>query len=252
MNGRVVIAFLAFASCVFPYAPEAVEREYPGMSDGGYTGMILVPGPRLVRSGWYGAGIHRGKLKGAIGILNVMEAGLVFPDLFDQPALEDWRTDTIGIAKIGMAPPDRFQFLPAVGGGIENNYDMKRESMFVTAEWDISILGWMFEFCGGYGTGRFLKEPFGGIGIIPGKLLGSSLKFMAEYCARKGIGGARFALSRDLRLDFGLLMDASPQNEETKGDLETWKIKMDRGLLGASKTDRATRPRAKKAVTPAI
>ena len=62
---------------------------------------------------------------------------------------------------------------------------------------------------------------------------GYSLKFVAEYAGRQADVGVRIALSRNLRLDFVMLMNAGPAGEDGDG---RWLVKFDRGLLGASTT----------------
>lgn len=84
----------------------------------------------------------------------------------------------------------------------------------------------------GIGTGRFFNQTFMGVGVIPLTLFGSTLKFIAEYAGKQADVGARFALSKNLRLDFVVLMNSF---DDAGSGAQRWSLKVERGLLGASK-----------------
>jgi hypothetical protein len=202
----------------------------------------------MLRGNWYAAGIHQGSLKAAYGAFGIGEFGFILPDLVDKPGEREWRIETRGFAKVGLDFRPFSRLAPAVAFGGDNNTEMGLETLYGAVSWDFTLFGWPLEINGGAGTGRLRNEAFGGLGVIPVPFFGYSLKFIAEYAGRKADAGARIALSRNLRLDFVMLMDAAPRPE---GGRERWLIKFNRGLLGASTTGRVTlfdpKPRAKPA-----
>jgi hypothetical protein len=221
--------------------------EFPGLSRMGPTGLVLAPSGDILRRNWYAAGVHQGSLKAAYGLFGLAEIGFVLPDLVQKPGEEQWRTETRGFAKAGWDFRPFGRWAPAVAAGGENNTEFGHETLYGTATWDLKVFGWPVDINGGLGTGRLRNEAFGGFGVIPVSFFGYSLKFVAEYAGRQADIGARIALSRNLRLDFVMLMTAGPRSEDGN---EAWLVKFDRGLLGASTTGQVKLPDPRKA--PAI
>jgi len=229
-------------SCYLAIWPSSVHpREFSGMSAGGPTGLVLAPTGTILRGNWYAAGLHRGIVKASYGLFDLAEVGFVLPDLFDQPNATAWKNQSRVFSKLGFDASYWSAWLPALAAGAENSYNWKNESIYFLGTWYIPFGGWSFELNGGYGSGRFYHEPIGGLGVIPGSLLGNAMKFVAEYAGHQADIGARFALSRSLRLDFVMLIDAFPPVME--GGNKEWLIRMDKGFLGASRSDRAIRAR---------
>jgi hypothetical protein len=215
----------------------ASSREFSGLSAGGPTGLVIAPTGTVLRGNWYAAGLHRGIVKAAYGLFDAAEVGLVLPDLFDQPNAFAWKNQSRLFSKLGFNASDYSPWLPAFAFGAENSYNWDNESLYFVGTWYVPVSSWTFEVNGGYGTGRFCREPFGGLGVIPGNLLGNAMKFVAEYAGHKADIGARFALSRSLRLDFVLLLNAIPPGNNSAE--KEWLIRIDKGFLGASRADRA-------------
>jgi len=235
--GSAILALFT-GSIVLAAAP--VEREFSGLSAGGPTGSVLAPNATLLRSNWYAIGLHRGIVKAVYGFFDAAEAGFVLPDLFSQPNATAWQNQSRVFTKIGFDASDYSFKLPALAVGAENSYNWENESIYGVATWFLAVKSWRLELNGGYGTGRFNREPFGGIGVIPVNLLGNTIKFVAEYAGHQADIGARIALARSLRLDFVFLINAVPPSA-FDGKRDTWYIRIDKGFLGASRADRAFR-----------
>ena len=77
-NAQLVVVMLREAVVVRYRAP---ERGFAGHTDAGPTGLILVPSGRVLRSGWWAAGLHRGVVKTSVGIWCVAEGGSTGPVL---------------------------------------------------------------------------------------------------------------------------------------------------------------------------
>jgi len=229
-----------------PFPAEA--REFPGLSLRGPSGLVLVPTGQIFRSDCYAIGLHRGMLKAAYGLLGLMECGVATPDLYDQPNATAWRAQTTGFLKLGIdALPDRW-WAPGLAAGAENSFwnmavrkadavtgetAREAETYYCTGSWDWRILTWPVEATVGGGTGRFLGRAFGALDVIPTSIFGSTLKFFAEYAGRAADFGTRFALSRNLRLDFAMEMNVDRRVSGATGG--RWSITMDRGIIGASR-----------------
>lgn len=233
---RFINILIALMACSY-----AFSREFSGLSAGGESGLVLTPNALLVRHNWYAAGLHRGIVKAVYGLFDVAEAGFVLPDLFNKPNAGAWKNQSRVFSKIAYNASDFSAWLPAVAFGAENSYNWENETLFFVGTWFVPVYGWTFELNGGYGTGRFNREPLGGIGVIPGPLLGNAIKFVAEYAGHQADIGARFALARNLRLDFVMLLDALPPGCNSVE--REWMIRFDKGFLGASRTDRGIKPR---------
>jgi len=228
-----IIAFLSG----FTVCSSSLCREFSGLSAGGPTGLVLTPNGSLLRSNWYAAGLHRGMVKAAYGLFDIAETGFVLPDLFEQPNATIWKNQSRIFSKVGFNGSDLSNWLPAVAVGVENSYNWQNESIYIAGTWFISVKKWTLELNGGYGTGRFCREPFGGLGVIPGNLLGNAVKFVAEYSGHQADIGARFALAKSLRLDFVMLINAVPPSaNQTEKE---WMFRIDKGFLGASRADKA-------------
>src|SRR6185503_7454585 len=89
---------------------------------------------------------------------------------------------------------------------VEGAVAREAESYYAVGSWDWRFASWPVEATVGVGTGRFLGRAFGGIGVIPMTFFGSTLKFFGEFSGRAADFGARFALSKYLRLDFAMEM----------------------------------------------
>ena len=217
---------------------------FPGLSAEGPSGTVLVPTAQVVRANWYAMGLHRGIIKAAYGLFGISEAGIVLPDIFDMPNEEDFIDKSRGFVKIVLDFPGNSWFIPGIGAGTENSITRTRGSEYAIATWEYWSPKLSIEGTVGYGNGRFLNAPFGGIGIVPGRILAGAMKFLVEYSAQKAAIGTRIALSKYLRLDFVLLLNATPP--ETFEGQNLWLIKIERGFLGASTTDQAFRPARKR------
>ena len=229
----LLISILAgFTAC-----SKSLCREFSGLSAGGPTGLVLTPNGSLLRSNWYAAGLHRGMVKAAYGLFDVAETGFVLPDLFEQPNSTIWKNQSRIFSKVGFNISDLSHWIPAVAVGFENSYNWRNESIYIAGTWFIPVKKWTVELNGGYGTGRFFREPFGGLGVIPGNLLGNAVKFVAEYSGHQADIGARFALAKSLRLDFVMLLKAvPPASNQSENE---WLFRIDKGFLGASRADKA-------------
>jgi hypothetical protein len=241
-------AFLALClGCLAP-AGRVLAREFPGLSQRGPTGLVLVPTGQFIRSNYYAVGLHRGVLKAAYGVLDILEFGVATPDLYDQPNSIAWKTETTGFVKVGYDGWGDSWWLPGLAAGAENslwNMAVKRrdaitgpaareaESYYGLGSWDWRIASWPVEATVGGGTGRFAGRVFGAVGVIPTTFFGSTMKFFGEYAGRAADVGARIALSRTLRLDFAMEMNAD--RESLPGGGKQWTITMNRGLIGASR-----------------
>jgi hypothetical protein len=207
--------------------------------------MVLVPTGQVVRADWYAAGLHRGSLKAAIGILDVSEIGFVLPDVYDEPNRRAWLDETHGFVKLGGEFHPSAWWFPGLAVGAEDsvgwmavkaggkNEDVKDspnlESLYAVGTWWWTVLSWPVEASVGGGTGRYEKKAFGALSFIPSTFFGNTLKFTAEYAGAAASVGARFALSRTLRLDFAMLLHAI----QTPGT-GRYAITIDRGIMGAS------------------
>ena len=226
-----VVSLLAF---ILGQASFSQAQGFAGISMGGPTGMILCPSPSLVSGSWYGVGLHRGSMKASFGLFDLGEAGVKLPDLFDRPDNDAWGTLSTGHAKIALqGPGGAWSWLPSAGIGAENSPDRSQETYYATWSWRADVSQWPMELLLGYGTGRFLNNPFCGVSLMPYTYLGHSLKLIAEYAGEKAETGVRFALSRTLRLDFAVLLDA--QTTESDGS-HRYTLRIDRAILGASQT----------------
>lgn len=217
------------------------SREFSGLSAGGPTGLVLAPNGTVLHENWYAAGLHRGMVKAAYGFFDVAEAGFVLPDLFEQPNSYAWKNLSMVFSKFGFQASNYSAWLPSIGFGAENSYNWKNETLYGVGTWFFPAWKWYFELNGGYGTGRFLHQPFGGIGIIPANLLGNTVKFLAEYSGHQADIGARFALAKNLRLDFVMLLKALPPGDNPAEP--EWFLRFDKGFLGASRADKAVKDR---------
>jgi len=200
---------------------------------GGPTGLILCPSPGLLASNSYGA-VHRGSMKFSLGLADFAETGVKLPDLFDRPGRDDWKTLTRGHAKVALpSPGGPWSWIPASGVGAENSPDQTDETYYATGIWRATVSQWPLELLLGYGTGRFDRNPFYGITLMPYTYLGHSIKFMAEYGGHNADAGVRFALSKTLRLDFAMIMDT--ERIEADG-ARKYSFRINRAILGASQT----------------
>jgi len=220
------------------------------MTISGPTGLITVPTGQVLRGNWYAYGLHRGAVKAAVGVLDFTEFGIALPDLYDDPNRHIWLNDTHAFFKVGGEHLPCHWWAPGIAGGAENSVlrltreagistregkrSENRESLYVAGTWYWNVFSWPVEATVGAGTGRFLRKAFGGASVIPTTLFGSTLKFTGEYAGNGANVGARFALSRYLRLDFAMLLNAV-QNRSRDGRLT---ITIDRGIIGASQADR--------------
>ncbi len=224
----------------------APERGFPGLSQSGPTGLLLVPSGRVLRSAWWAAGLHRGVVKTSVGIWGVGEAGATAPDIYENLNSDDWGSRTILFVKVsgelfgqlgrdeyGMAPAWR-GLVPVPAAGIENSPYRDAETVYGAATWDWRLIGIQADLHAGWGTGRFNREAFFGLGLVPSFLLGSTLKLTGEYAGQRGISGLRFAISRTLRLDFGMQFAVVPRPAPRDG----WSITMDGATLGVSQSGR--------------
>lgn len=234
-------------------APDPVSaREFPGLSLRGPSGLILVPTGQVIKADNYAVGLHRGMLKAGYGVFGVMECGVATPDLYDQPDAAAWRGQTTGFVKVGMDAIADHWWAPGLAAGAENSFwnmtvrkqeavtgqaAHEAETYYCTGSWGWRVLKWPVEATIGAGTGRFLGRAFGALDVIPTTIFGSTLKFFAEYAGRAADIGARFALSRNLRLDFSMEMHADHRESGPSG--ERWSITMDRGMIGASRVGSA-------------
>ena len=234
------------------------ERQFSGLSEAGPTGLILVPTGDTLHSGAFAFGLHRGVTKLATAYWGV-EAGLRSPDLYDNPNVEDWNDATVFFTKLTVSGlirrflgggPERL-WAPSLAAGAEDSLrhlftatlslgrgrtaagEADPRTYYGVASWAFRLGSWPLEATGGLGNGRFASHVFGGLSIIPASLFGSTLKFVGEYAGRQADAGARIALSRNLRLDFGFLLKAWPE-PGTAG--RHWAVSIDRGLVGASQT----------------
>lgn len=260
MQRRVLAITLAVAAGI---SQMAEARAFPGLTQGGPSGLVLVPTGQVLDSNWYAVGLHRGILKASYGLLGYIETGASLPDLFDELDSREkwyirWGREVTFFMKVGHKfSPSRW-WIPGVAVGAENSlrrsaetlglatrrtlspspkpeFRRSAETLYFTGSWGYRLGSWPMETTVGVGTGRFFNQIFVGIGVIPKTLFGNTLKFIGEYAGKKADIGARFALSKNLRLDFVVLMDTFGTGPEA----QRWSIKVQRGLLGASKASRA-------------
>ena len=200
---------------------------------GGPSGLVLVPTGQVVRPGWYAIGLNRGSLKAAYG-LPLTEAGVALPDLFDSLNAKKWGSGTRGFIKVGGDLfPAAWWWSPGLAAGAENSLRGDSKTFYLAATWDGRIRSWPMEATVGAGTGRFENRAFAAIGIIPASVFGRTMKFIAEYAGRQADFGTRIALSKNLRLDFVMLINAHTYMQDGR---KMWTIRLDRGVLGASRT----------------
>lgn len=208
---------------------------------------MLVPTGQVVKRNFYALGLHRGMVKAAYGLFGYVEGGFATPDLYDQPNSIDWKTQGTGFIKAGYELLPESWWAPGLAVGAENSLwnmaqprkaivgpaALEAETYYAVGSWDWLIASWPVEASVGIGTGRFLGRAFGAVGVIPTTFFGSTLKFFGEFAGRAADFGARFALSRNLRLDFAMEMHAD-QARDSSG-VKRWSITLDRGMLGASR-----------------
>ncbi len=232
---RLLAAALAAATVASSGSGVAEIREFPGLTRHGPSGLVLVPTGHVIRPNWYAVGLHRGVLKANYGILGYAEVGVTLPDLFDKEnfSLSLWDNKTVLFVKVGHKISPENWWVPSLAAGAENSLRRSAETLYFTGTWGRKVGAWPVEATVGAGTGLFSKRLFVGIGFIPQTLFGNSLKFIGEYAGQKADIGARFALSKNLRLDFVILVDAYDE------DRQRWNLKLERGLLGASKVSHA-------------
>lgn len=255
----LLVATGAVPCSAAPRQPVPV-REFAGLSQPGPTGLILVPTGSALRSGAFAIGLHRGVAKAAAGWLG-FEAGVRTPDLYEDPNSDDWNDATVLFSKLavtellrriaGGGPESRW--LPDIGVGAEDSVrhaftaplDLGRartaadqsdpQTFYAVVSWSVVLGGWPVEAVAGAGTGRFEGRAFGGLSVIPTTFFGNTLKVVGEYAGRGADIGARVALARNLRLDFAMLLHASPE-PGARG--RHWNVTLDRGLVGASQAGR--------------
>ena len=224
------MAFLVTA--VLPTCVLAGPRGFSGLSRGGPSGLILIPTGGVVGADCYAIGLHRGAMKGAYGILGIGEAGVALPDLFDSPGRQEWGNGMTGFVKLGGSPAPDHGWVPELGVGAENSPKMTAETYFVAGSWHWRGEDWRVQGVAGLGTGRFGNRMFAGVSVVPQLFLGNVMKFLAEFAGEEAILGTRLALSRNLRLDFALRIDAR-RITDAEGT-RRWSLSMDEGILGAS------------------
>ena len=253
--------FLLLASAAIAHAARPVpvpERQFAGLTEAGPTGLILVPTGDTLHSGAFAFGLHRGVTKLATAYWG-LEAGLRSPDLYDDPNVDDWNDGTVFFSKFAvtgvlrrlLAAGREWGWAPSLAAGMEDSLrhiftatlglgrgrtapgEADPRTYYGVVSWGFRLGSWPLEATSGLGTGRFASHAFGGLSIIPSSLFGSTLKVVGEYAGRQANAGARIALSRNLRLDFGFLLKAWP---EPGTGARRWAISMDRGLVGASQT----------------
>ena len=240
---RILLLLAVAPACAG--AVSSARHAFPGRSTYGPTGMVLGPPGQVVQADWYAAGLHRGALKSVIGILSIAEIGFALPDVYEEPNRRAWLDQSHGFVKMGGEFMPSARWFPGLAVGVENsagwlatkagikNKDLEispnMQSLYAVGTWWWSILSWPVEASAGAGTGRFEKKAFGALSFIPVTFFGNTLKFTGEYAGREGSIGARFALSRTLRLDFAMILHAI-QNPGTR----RYTITIDRGIMGAS------------------
>lgn len=255
-----MVALTAAGDCAAAQRPAPPVREFAGLTLAGPSGLILVPTGTAVRSGSLALGLHRGIFKTAAGFLG-FEAGIRTPDLYDDPNSDDWNDATVifskltvsGVVRTLLGRDTERWWLPDVGAGAEDsirhaltaplNLGRARtapgqadpQTFYGVVSWSVLLGSWPVEAAAGVGTGRFEGRMFGGLSVIPISFFGNTLKLMAEYAGRQADLGARVALARNLRLDFGMLLRAWPE-PGARG--RHWTATLDRGLVGASQVGR--------------
>ncbi len=250
---RMTVAHLLLPGLWLALPAAGAAREFPGLSQRGPTGLVLVPSAWVIKGSSYAVGLHRGTVKAGYGILGHAEAGFATPDLYDQPNGSAWKGQSTAFLKVGAEPfPDAW-WAPGLAAGAENSvWNMavprpkreygpegrEAETYYGAGTWDWLLSGWPVEATLGAGTGRFVGRAFGGIGVIPRTFFGSTLKFFGEYAGRAADFGARVALSRSLRLDFAMEMHAD-KVPDGKGE-QRWLFTLARGMIGASQSGSAT------------
>lgn len=250
--GRIGLGNRLSSGSAIPEPGPAVVREpdrgFPGVTIAGPTGLMLVPSARVLKSGWWSAGLHRGVIKGGMGVMGIAEAGVAGPDIYERLRPEDWghksslflkmSTEALGVFGHlpGFAPPAWRVIVPVLAGGIENSPKRDAETAYGAATWDWSASWIHADLHAGWGTGRFMRQAFLGLGVVPTFLLGSTLKLTGEYAGQRGISGIRFAISRNLRMDFGMEFDVVPRSAPRNG----WSITTSRATLGVCQSGRIT------------
>jgi len=245
-----MIAAVMLAAVLAASPSVAAPREFPGMTMSGPTGLITVPTGQVLRANWYAFGLHRGAVKAAVGVLDFTEFGVALPDLYDDPNRHVWLNGTRAFLKVGGDHLPHRWWVPGIAGGAENSIlrltreagistregrkSVNQESLYVAGTWYWNIFSWPVEATVGAGSGRFLRRAFGGGSVIPMTIFGSTLKFTGEYAGNGANVGARFALSRYLRLDFAMLLNAI-RDRDRQGRMT---ITIDRGTMGASQADK--------------
>lgn len=229
---RLILRIVVLAMMGMGAAGSAgAAQGFAGLSRQGPSGLILIPTGSVIQADRYAAGLHRGVIKAGYGVLGVAEIGVTLPDVFDSPGSEEWENRMTGFFKVGGRPLPSAAWAPAVAAGAENSPKTSAETYFVAGNWHWRLLEWGFEAAVGAGTGRFGNRMFGGVGVIPHPFLGNVMKLLVEYAGEEAIAGTRLALSRELRLDFAMRMDARRIDD---GGTRRWSVRMDQGMLGAS------------------
>ena len=209
--------------------------EFPGLTNRGPSGGVLVPTGQVVSANNYTIGLHRGVVKAGYGLFDLAEFGFALPDVYDAPNRKEWADGTTGFMKVGGRLYPDFSWFPGLAVGAENSLNRSAETYYMTASWHGNLLWWPVEGTIGAGTGRFENHAFAGAAIIPAGFFGRTLKFFGEYAGKQADVGARIALSKNLRLDFAMLMDAYRSEQDGK---KKWTIHLDHGIVGASRADR--------------
>ena len=223
----------AIMLALLPPAP-GISMEFCGLTNRGPSGGILVPFGQVVNENNYIIGVHRGVFKAGYGLLGLCEMGMALPDIYDDPNRKEWADGTTGFFKLGGSIFPSLDWFPGLAVGAENSLNRSAETYYATASWRGTLLWWPAEATVGAGTGRFGNHAFVAAGFIPAGFFGRTLKFFCEYAGKQADVGARMALSRNLRLDFAMQMDATRVDRDGgKG----WSIRMDRAIVGASRAD---------------
>jgi len=215
-------------------AGSAAAVEFSGLTNRGPSGGILVPNSQVVNANNYSIGVHRGVLKAGYGLFNLAELGIALPDIYDGPNRKEWADGSTGFIKMGYSLYPGLTWFPGLAVGAENSLNRSAETYYAAASWHGTFLWWPSDASVGAGTGRFVNRAFAGVGIIPAGFFGRTMKFFCEFAGSQADAGARMALSRNLRLDFAMLMNV---NRVDHNGQKHWSMVMDRAIVGASKTD---------------
>jgi hypothetical protein len=212
-------------------AAPGVSMEFCGLTNRGPSGGILVPYGQVVNENNYIIGMHRGVFKAGYGLLGLCEMGMALPDVYEDPNRMEWAHGTTGFFKLGGRMFPGLDWFPGLAVGAENSLNRSAETYYAAASWRGTLIWWPVEASVGAGTGRFDNHAFVTAGLIPAGFFGHTLKFFCEYAGKQADVGARMAISKNLRLDFTLLMNATRVDRDGgKG----WSIRMDRAAVGAS------------------